>query len=187
MKAVSRDQSHEMVGRFMRKTDWGKLDGDFVQNSIIEMPEDEFGRRMTQFIQNGMNFVMKGPGALIIDRTKPFSPTAFIGSGWTIWRGDKDGNGLKGNEAQDAASLVLTEIDFTKTLFTACLKEGESVITGEEKLTRHIAAKHIRLDAKAGQCLLEEKVKRQNHPTLMTDQQHHPSRLQISHFLGNHH
>ena len=114
-------------------------------------------RRLVAFLSNGLNFVMRGPGTLSIDRTKPFNPAMFIGNGWTIWRGPKEGNGLKGDEAQDTASLALAEIGFASVLFTACLKDGETVITGKEKLARHIQAKHIRLDAKVGQCLLEEK------------------------------
>jgi hypothetical protein len=157
MKAVSRDQSHEVIGRVMRNTDWGQLDGDVLQQRVIEMPEQEFGRRFTQFLKNGASFVMKGPVSLVVDRTKPFNPAIFIGSGWTIWRGAKNGTGLEGEEAQDASSLALIEVDFAKARFTACLKDGETVITGEEKLARHLAAKHIRLDAKIGQCLLEER------------------------------
>ena len=158
MKAVTRDQSHEIVGRVLRNTNWGAIDGDQLQSAegAIGMPETEFGRRLTLFIQNGMNFVMKGPGALIVDRTKPFN-AEFIGSDWTIWLGAKDGDGLKGKEAQDPASLALTEIDFAKVLFTTCLNEGETSITGEEKLARHFAAGHIRLDVKIGQCLYKEK------------------------------
>ena len=153
MKAVSRDQSHEVIGRVMRNTNWSELDGDILQQGVIGMSEQEFGRRFTQFLKNGANFVMKGPGALIVDRTKPFDTNKFL----PIWRGPKDGNGLTGEEEQDTRSLKHTEIDFAKAIFTVCLKDGESAITGEEKLARHTAAKHIRLDAKVGQDLLEEK------------------------------
>ena len=157
MKSVSRDQSNEIGARVLRNTDWGQLDGDALQKSIIEMSEVEFGRRFALFLKNGASFVTKGPGLLVVDRTKPFDPSKFIGSGWTIWRGPKDGDGLTGEEAQDARSLKLVEIDFAKVLFEHGIKKGETVITGEEKLARHIAAKHIRLDAKIGQCLFEEK------------------------------
>lgn len=157
MKAVSRDQSNEIGARVLRNTDWGQIDGDTLQKDVIEMSEVEFGRRFALFLRNGANFVMKGLGVLIVDRTKPFDPVKFIGSGVTIWRGPKDGNGLTGEEAQDAASLARTEVDFAQVLFEHCLKKDESSITGEEKLVRHIAAKQVRLDAKIGQCLLEEK------------------------------
>ena len=153
MKAVSRDQSNEIGARVLRNTDWSQLDGNELQKGVIEMSEVEFGRRFALFLKNGANFVIKGPGSLIVDRTKPFDTRKYL----PIWRGPKDGNGLSGEEEQDTRSLKLTEVDFAKALFTACLKEGESVITGEEKLARHIAVKHIRLDAKIGQCLLEEK------------------------------
>ncbi len=101
--------------------------------------------------------IIKGPSSLIVDRIKPFDAAKFIGSGTTIWRGPKNGDGFTGEEEQDLASLTLTEFDFSKVLFEHCIKEGETVITGEEKLARHIAAKHIRLDARIGQGLYEEK------------------------------
>lgn len=157
MKPATRDQTHEVIARVIRNTNWGQLNGDSLQRTVIEMSGEEFGRRFTSFLQNGANFNLKGPNVLVIDRTNPFDPAAFIGSGWTIWRGAKDGDGLRGEEEQDARSLAMTEVDFSKVLFTACLKEGESYITGEEKLSRHAAANHVRLDARIVQALLEEK------------------------------
>jgi len=67
-----------------------------------------------------------------------------MGTGWKI-------------EEQDKCSLLLTEIDLNKMSFETCLKEGESWITGEEKLRRHAKAKHVLADAKIGQILFEEK------------------------------
>ena len=48
---------------------------------------------------------------LLIDRTQPFNPSTFIREGWSIWKGPIDGNGLKGEEAQDERSLALSEVD----------------------------------------------------------------------------
>lgn len=132
------------------------IDGGAIQRGTEGYSVDDVNRRLVAFLNNGLNFVMKGQNVLLIDRTKPFNP-AVIGSGWTIWRGPKDGDGLKGEEEQDARSLALTKVDFSKVLFTACLKKGELYITGEEKLSRHAAANHVRLDANIGQALLEEK------------------------------
>ncbi len=158
MKAVSRDQSHELIGRIIRTVRWGQLDHDDLQRSIIEgLPEEELGRRLTLFFKNGANFVLKGLSALVVDRTKPFDPAKFVGKGVSIWRGPKGADGLKGEEDQDARSLKLTEVDFSGVLFEHCIKQGENSIKGEEKLTRLLAAGHIRLDAKIGQALYEEK------------------------------
>jgi hypothetical protein len=133
------------------------IDGEAIQKGTEGCSVEDIDRRLIAFLNNGLHFIMKGQGTLIVDRTKPFGPTKFIGGGWTIWRGPKDGNGLTGEEEQDARSLARTEIDFAKMLFTSCLKDGETSITGEEKLARHLAMKHVRPDAKVGQDLLEEK------------------------------
>jgi len=95
------------------------------------------------------------PSILKIDRTNPFDPAKFIGEGWSIWRGDKKGDGLKGEEEQDKRSLAITELDPTKLITQTGLNEGESVIVGEEKLAR-LLLKAIQLDAKIGQTLYEE-------------------------------
>lgn len=133
------------------------VDGDAIQKGTEGCSVEDVDRRLIAFLNNGLSFVIKGPSALHIDRSKPFSPAEFVGSGVTIWRGPKDDDGLTGEEEQDARSLKLTEIDFAQVLFEHCLKDGEAMVTGEEKLLRHIAAGHIRLDAQVGQCLFEEK------------------------------
>ena len=83
---------------------------------------------------------------LTIDRTTLFDPSAFIGKGHSIWRGPLEGDGLLGEEEQDARSLLLTEVDFTKVTFETALRDGDPVITGEEKLKRLVASGVIRLD-----------------------------------------
>lgn len=133
------------------------IDGGAIQRGTEGFSVDDIDRRIVAFLNNGLNFVIKNPNPLIIDRTKPFDTANFIGQEVTIWRGPINDTGLVGEEAQDIRSLKLTKIDFTQVLFEHCLKEGENAISGWEKLKRHIAAGHIRLDAKIGQCLFEEK------------------------------
>ena len=58
----------------------------------------------------------------ILPCTKPFDPASFIGSGWKF----EDG------ESKD----VRMDIDWCKVRFEHYLKEGETTITGEEKLKR---------------------------------------------------
>lgn len=155
MKTATHDQIKDVAIRILNLKLEG-IDGGAIQRGTEGYSVDDVNRRLVAFLNNGLNFVMKSLGVLLINRTKSFDPVTFFGSGWTIWRGAKDGDGLKGEEDQDARSLALTEVDFSKVLFTACLKKGEPHITGEEKLSRHMAANHVRLDAWVGQALLEE-------------------------------
>ncbi|MDP3764136.1 MAG: hypothetical protein Q8Q95_00765 [bacterium] len=92
-----------------------------------------------------------------IDRTHPFNPAQFLGEGWSVWKGPADGDGLSGKEEQDERSLKLTELDLSNIQLITCLKEGESVIKGEEKLNRLKAKNHIRLDVKVFQTFWENK------------------------------
>lgn len=86
-------------------------------------------------LQGSVSLTLVVPPVITIDRTKPFDPAEFIDKGWKI-------------EEEDERSLVLTEVDLTKTLFETCLREGENRIQGEKKLARLKEAGHIRLDAK---------------------------------------
>src|SRR3989344_8999501 len=131
MKTATEGQQKDFVVRVLN-LDRAKLDGEAYQRGTEGFSNEEVEMRLAAFVNNRITFVMKGPGLLIIDRTKPFNPAAFIGNGWAIWRGPKDGNGLAGEEAQDTVSLKFTEIDFARVLFTSRLKDGETSITGEE-------------------------------------------------------
>ncbi|MFA6536495.1 MAG: hypothetical protein WC250_01515 [Candidatus Paceibacterota bacterium] len=100
----------------------------------------------------------KIPAPLIIDRTTPFNPVAFIGQGSTIWRGPKDGDGLIGEEEQDKRSLALTVFDASKITaanFQTGFYPGETVITGEVKLVR-LTTQMIQADAKIAEVLYRE-------------------------------
>ena len=84
---------------------------------------------------------------LTIDRSKPFDPLEFLGRGWTIWRGPADGNGLEGDEEQNARSLAITKIDLSKIQLVTTLRAGENTVKGEENLRRLREANHTCLDA----------------------------------------
>jgi len=102
--------------------------------------------------QEGVTQTVAKPGIIHIDRKKPFNPAEFIGNGWNFWRGPTDGNGLKGEIEQDSRSVALAEVDLSKVRFETCLlgpdrcTDGETSITGEERIKRLIAAKRVRLD-----------------------------------------
>ncbi len=107
---------------------------------------------------NDAKLIFCEPKLFCIDRSNPFNPAKFIGSGWRIWKGPKDGDGLEGEEQQDARSLAITELDLSKLRYEHCLTVKESRITGEEKLARlkEREKAFIRMDAKIAQALLEE-------------------------------
>ena len=94
---------------------------------------------------------------LIIDRSRLFNPAEFIRSGWTIWKGPPQGNGLEGEEDQDERSLALTEIDLSKVQLERMLQKGEDSVKGETKLARLKVARHVRLDAKVCQTIWANK------------------------------
>ncbi|MBU1179977.1 hypothetical protein KJ885_03465 [Patescibacteria group bacterium] len=136
----------EVLGRLARKhhdlfrrVREGTLNATRVLNALQDIIEGRFGT------------------VISIDRSKPFSPAEFIGEGWSIWKGPADGDGLTGVENQDARSLILTEVDTSAIRLETRLRDGETRITGEEKLRRLKATKHIRLDAKVFQTFWENK------------------------------
>lgn len=155
MKALSRQQLAELNGSLNLDTNWSAVDPDKVQAQFIEQSKEERGRQWTAFLNNGGRLVIKGPSVLVIDRSKPFDPTRFLGNDSSIWRGPADGKGLE--EDQDPRSVALTEVDFSGIAFDHFLKEGEQTITGEEKLVRMKADPRVRYDAGVGVALLDEK------------------------------
>lgn len=116
----------------------------WTEKNIDDICEGDKLARVLRFVENGYRLSVIGPNTLVIDRSKPFDPMKFIGEGWSIVE-------------EDERSLMLTQIDFTKVRFDSGLKEGESRITGEEKLKRLKKKSEIRLDAEIGQALYEEK------------------------------
>lgn len=145
MGQITRDQSQQVIATLMTNTDWSAIDFEEagLRDIIVRRPKDA-GAAFTAWLKNGCRLAVKGPATLIIDRSRPFDPATFIGRGWTI-------------EEQDERAVDLTEINFSKVDFVNALKRGESVITGEEKLRRLKKDGSIRLDAKVGQTLYEEK------------------------------
>ncbi len=96
------------------------------------------------------------PAILKIDRSKPFDPAISIGTGWTIWRGPKNGNGLEGDEEQDGRSLAITELDPTRLISQTGFKKTETSLVGEVRLAR-LTLRAIQADAKIAETLLSEK------------------------------
>lgn len=95
------------------------------------LDDGSFGRFL-DLIRNG-NYRPVGTKLPII---KKFNPVNFLGKGWSVWRGPADGDGLVGDEDIDPRGEALTEVEFSKVVFTNDLKPNEISITGEEKLRR---------------------------------------------------
>ena len=94
---------------------------------------------------------------LPINRSKPFNPAEFIGVGWSIWRGPANGNGLEGEEERDLRSAVLNELDLNQVQLVTCLKRGESVTIGKERIKRLKADGRVRLDENAFKAFWENR------------------------------
>ena len=153
-QAISGGQARSLAASFLVDTPWDEIPMD-VQ-PFIEMPAEKRGQAFAVFIRNNFSLIVGELKSLAIDRSEPFNPTEFIGSGVTIWRGPARGAGLEGEEEQTRQSQDMTEIFLANLRFEHMLQEGESTITGEEKLKRHLADEYILLDAKIGQILYEE-------------------------------
>jgi len=129
------DQASELKAAF-RRAGWN--------NALIKkFCEGDNPSKTRKFLESGCQLVIKGPGAFVVDRSVPFDPVKFIGQGWEVVEEDKK-------------ALALTTVDFSDVRFESGLKEGEQTIDGEEKLKR-LKRLGIRLDARCGQALYEEK------------------------------
>ena len=99
-------------------------------------------RKASSHIQVAVARLMQGDGSTSAGRmmlaTKPLDPASFIGKGWEF-------------VAKECClrTHALTEIDWAKVEFVTCLNEGESSITGEEKLKRLKSSGAIRLGSSA--------------------------------------
>lgn len=124
--------------------------GDVLDANLDEFTPEK--RDMVRYLLGLKSLREAGSGRpvarniLPIDRSKLFNPAEFIGVGWSIWRGPADGKGLEGEEERDLRSTVLTHLDLNKVQLVTCLKRGERVTTGEERIKRLKADGHIRLD-----------------------------------------
>ncbi len=144
MGRITADQSQAIMAILGSNVPWSEIDFETaqLQERVIRDPKAA-GARFAAFVRNGCQFEVRGPSVLSIDRSQPFSPEKFIGRGWSTLEEDK-------------RALLLTSIDFSIAAFENVLAEGETTITGEEKLVRLMSGGKICLDAKVGQALLEE-------------------------------
>lgn len=126
-------QWNAFLAVLLQNTDPDSLDAAVLQTSIIGDPK-RAGAEFTRFLQNGCRLLT---GSLkVIPR--PFDPAIFpgLGEGWRLVP-----------EEHDTRNDQLTEVDFETVDFTTGLEEGETSITGEEKLRRLKAGNYIRLGA----------------------------------------
>lgn len=135
---------------------WSRIPSERVQSAIKD--PNKFSDFFVQFVANEGRLIVGELKKFAIDRSSPFDPVKFIGSGWSIWKGPKDGKGLEGEEQQDSRSLKATELDLSQLCFEHCVEKKESFILGETKLVRlkESEERFIRADAKMAQALFEE-------------------------------
>lgn len=138
---ISGGQARSLIGSFATDTPWDEIDVDL--QPFIQLPPLERGKLFAAFLRNGCRLSISAPGTVIIDRSKPFDPKAFMGPGWKIG-------------AEDKRALTITEFNITKILLQTGLNEGETVLAGKEKRKRLIS-QAIQLDAKIAQTLIEER------------------------------
>lgn len=127
-------QSHNLVSVLANNVCWDELDAEAIQQ-IIDKPQ-EAGRQFTQFLKNGGKAVICLVASFVLKLVDAFSHTDFLGNDWSVVERDEREDGFK-------------EMDWSKVDYETCLKEGETVITGEEKLKRLKAGGKIRLGGRA--------------------------------------
>ncbi len=155
-KPITIGQSHTAMSILALNTNWDALDSETLQQ-VIDDPK-RVGAQFTAFLKNGGRIIVGEPKIVPIDHSKPFDSATFIGAGWSIWKGPKDGNGLDGDEEQDERSLALMEVDLTDVRFKTMLEGRETSVKGETKLERLKKAGDVRLDAKVFQTLWENQI-----------------------------
>jgi len=123
-------------------------DGHFTLEQFewwLNLSEEVRNRFMqTDFwdVVRGLATIVRACFKLALD--KAFDP-AFIGKGWSIWRGPTDGNGLEGDEDYVPEPDV---VDFEEIILETHLEEGEANVHGEEKMKRARAGKNRQLGGK---------------------------------------
>jgi hypothetical protein len=135
MKAVSREQAVAVMAVLMSNIDWDELDGELLQKEVVTKPK-EAGKRCTQFLKNGAMAVICSAGSFVLKLVDAFNHTEFLGRDWKVTERD---------EREDS----LTEVDWSKVDYETCLKDGEPLIAGEEKLKRLKAGFKIRHGGRA--------------------------------------
>lgn len=152
MRQPNIGQALQLMSVLGNNTPWETLDATLLQKAIDD-PKGT-GEQFTAFLNNGCRLMVGAK--LHIDRSRPFNPAEFIGPNWTIWRGPTNGNGLEGEEEQDARSLALAEVDLVGGIsLDATLNAGETYITSEERIHRLVAKDAIKMDTKIFQTLWE--------------------------------
>ncbi|MFZ1075563.1 MAG: hypothetical protein WAN50_04290 [Minisyncoccia bacterium] len=169
--------SSEQVREFFRRLqgiDWRNVSGNGL-GTLLGLPAQDFANRFEIIVSNGGNFRVPCP-PLTVDRKRLFHPSEFVRQpGWGIWRGPREGDGLTGEERQDARSLALTQIDFAKVKFVS----HPSSKTADDKVRLLAEIGCVRLDAQIARALLIQEGQR----TLEWLHVMHPSIRQIE-FLG---
>ncbi|HWB06078.1 MAG TPA: hypothetical protein VG796_23860 [Verrucomicrobiales bacterium] len=144
MSAVSEKSHKQLVSRILTTSIRRKLKKEQV-DTLLGLKNDEFHNAFAAMI-NGFKTPerlkpIRPQGPLVLPAQFDIERGIFFGhqSGWTIWKGPAEGDGLAGEEEQDPRSLAVKEIDFsalTMHNFPTGLTEGEGEIDSEKRRLR---------------------------------------------------
>lgn len=145
-----RNQMMAAVAAILQVVDWNKVE---LQDLIEAANGGKLGPALTKWL--GDKGWFPRPPPLVIDRS--ISPVCRLGPEWSVWLGPADGNGLEGEPDVDPRAGAVTTFDVSKVRFLSGLVEGESSITGEERLKRLRIGTDIQIDAQTFWALYTEK------------------------------
>ncbi len=58
MKKVSRGLALEVSSRFLTQVNWDELDGESLHADVASLSPEEFGRRATAVLRNGLRLIL---------------------------------------------------------------------------------------------------------------------------------
>ncbi len=115
MRAVSRDQATNLIGRIATTINFGPLDSQFVQKAIIEgLDDEEFGDNVTSFLKNGAKRVIALPKSLDINHHLRPENVDQVSQ---LWKGPFPSDGTRGNVVDhlpDLQSLEFSRVAFSR-------------------------------------------------------------------------
>lgn len=132
IKRISSRQVRSLIASFTIDTPWEEIEAD--AQSFIEFPPEQKGIIFATFIAN--NFQIKNAGEQKTIKAKLFNPVKFLGSGWSIWKGPADGDGLSGDEDVCPKASAIKEVELSKVIFKNCMNGDEERISVKEGIDR---------------------------------------------------
>ncbi|MEI6297024.1 MAG: hypothetical protein WCO84_05275 [bacterium] len=138
------EQKYEELKKLVEMN--GVCDFQVLKRGLVNI----FGKKRPISTKEADDMIIK------IDRSIPFSPSVFVGEGWSIWRGHETGDGLVDDLVEVGTwSSNLFEFNPDKLKFKSYLGNRHK-ITGEERLRALVCSGEQGLDFKICQAMYEE-------------------------------